>query len=177
VRLFFALEPPADLAIQISDWRDRQLAAPGRPVPPGNFHITLAFLGDATEQQLERLCLETDAMLSRRTFAGASLALNQVGYWHKPGICWLGPSTWPDSLVSLAGALGDRGTAAGLRRKRGDYSPHLTLYRGCQTPPPAPTCQPDFHWRYQYFQLLESRQGSQGVSYHPLAEWTLAMGD
>jgi 2'-5' RNA ligase len=173
MRLFFALEPPTELAIKISDWRDQHLRQIGRPVPAANFHITLAFLGELGEQQLERLCQETDELLQRREFSGASLVLNQLGYWHKPGICWLGPENWPSSLTKLARGLEERGTALGCKRKRSQYQAHLTLSRGCQTPPPAPATVPEFLWDYQRFCLMESHQGRQGVSYQPIAEWTL----
>ena len=36
---------------------------------------------------------------------------------------------------------------------------------------PAPAIAPAFNMEYQYCTLYESRQGRNGVSYHPLAEW------
>lgn len=177
MRLFFALEPPGALAVQLADWRDQQLPALGRPVPAGNFHITLAFLGNISEKNLERLCLETDELLSRRAFEAGKLQLDQLGYWHKSGIFWLGPSTYPPTLKNLASALESRGAAVGARRKRGHYSPHVTLFRGCQQPPHAPTQEPHFSWPYNSFTLLESRVSDHGVSYHPLAEWKLPSTD
>ncbi|MEH6585587.1 MAG: RNA 2',3'-cyclic phosphodiesterase [Halioglobus sp.] len=174
MRVFFALEPPGALAIQLADWRDKQLPALGRPVPPGNFHITLAFLGNISEQELERLCLETDELLSRRTLEAGTVQLNQLGYWHKNGIFWLGPCAYPPTLKNLASALESRGVAVGARRKRSRYSPHVTLFRGCHEPPPAPAQEPNFNWPYDSFTLLESRMSDHGVSYHPLAEWKLS---
>ena len=174
MRLFFALEPPGELAIQIADWRDKQLPALGRPVPAGNFHITLAFLGNISELKLERLCLETDELLSRRPLEAGTVQLNQPGYWHKPGIFWLGPSASPPGLKELASALQSRGVAVGARRGRSHYSPHVTLFRGCQQPPPAPAQDPKFNWPYESFTLLESKMSDHGVSYHPLAEWQLS---
>jgi len=173
MRLFFALEPPGELAIQIADWRDKQLPALGRPVPAGNFHITLAFLGNISELKLERLCLETDELLSRRTLKAGTVQLNQLGYWHKTGIFWLGTSAYPPTLKRLASALESRGVAVGARRKRSHYSPHVTLFRGCQEPPPASAQEPNFNWSYDSFTLLESRMSDHGVSYRPLAEWKL----
>ena len=174
MRLFFALEPPGALAIQLADWRDKQLPAVGRPVTAGNFHITLAFLGNISEQKLERLCLETDELLSRGTLEAGTVQLDQLGYWHKTGIFWLGPSAYPPTLEKLASALQSRGVAVGARRKRSHYSPHITLFRGCQEPPPAPAQDPNFNWSYDSFTLFESRMSGRGVSYHPLAEWKLS---
>ena len=44
LRLFFALPCPPEQATAICRWRDEQ-ALQGRPVPPQNLHLTLAFLG------------------------------------------------------------------------------------------------------------------------------------
>ena len=174
MRLFFALEIPGELALQIADWRQRQLPAAGREVPPANFHITLAFLGNVEEQRLEQLCAQTDQLLQRQGHAPGQLHLNQVGYWPRPGIYWLGPSDWPMQLDQLASALAKRGNTIGARHKRSNYRPHLTLFRGCQDAPPAPTLPADFQFEYKAFVLMESRQGRQGVSYNPVAEWLLA---
>ena len=173
MRLFFALELPGKLAMQIDDWRQRQLPPAGRPVPAANFHITLAFIGELSERRLEQLCLETDTLLKQHQFVGDELMLDQVGYWPKPGILWLGPKRWSASLNTLAGALATRGNAVGSKRKRGDYRPHLTLCRGCQDPPAAPAHMGNFGFSYSGFTLLESRSGRQGVSYSSVAEWQL----
>ncbi|RLQ21986.1 RNA 2',3'-cyclic phosphodiesterase [Seongchinamella sediminis] len=171
MRLFFALELPGELAIQIADWRQRQLPALGRPVPPANFHITLAFLGELGEKQLEQLCLATDELVAQGRFEAGEIILDQVGYWPKPGIYWLGPKHWPDSLGQLADTLARRGNALGAKRKRGQFRPHLTLFRGCQAPPPAAAELGDFPLPYHGFTLLESRAGRNGVRYSPVARW------
>ncbi|TDG14830.1 RNA 2',3'-cyclic phosphodiesterase [Seongchinamella unica] len=174
MRLFFALELPGNLALKIADWRQRQLPVLGRPVPPANFHITLAFLGEMREPQLEQLCAQTDELLERRTFTSAEIHLDQVGYWPRPGIYWLGPQRWPETLDELAGALSTRGNAVGARRKRGDFRPHLTLFRGCEEAPPAPTAGCSFGLPYRGFSLMESRNGRQGVSYNSIARWNFS---
>ena len=51
MRVFFGLELDASTTLAIADWRDRQLACAGRPVPPANFHITLAFIGELPESR------------------------------------------------------------------------------------------------------------------------------
>ena len=171
MRLFFALELPGALALEIADWRQRQLPALGRPVPPANFHITLAFLGELGESQLEQLCLATDDLLQQHPFEAGKIILDQVGYWPKPGIYWLGPTRWPESLTLLAGKLAGKGTAVGAKRRRGHFRPHVTLFRGCDAPPPAPSGGCNFSLPYEGFSLMESRPGRQGVSYSHLCQW------
>jgi 2'-5' RNA ligase len=173
MRVFFGLELDCKTTLQIADWRDRQLRATGRPVPAANFHITLAFVGEIRESDLERLCLSVDQWLARSPAPGAELELNQTGYWHNTGIYWLGPSEWPQGLSLLAEKLRNLSTAAGGRRDRNTFQPHITLFRRCDASPPAPAVIPDLNLAYQHFALFESRQGRHGVSYHVIQDWDL----
>ncbi|TGD72056.1 RNA 2',3'-cyclic phosphodiesterase [Mangrovimicrobium sediminis] len=173
MRLFFALEVPADLALGIADWRARALPLAGREVPAANFHITLAFIGELAEAALDTLCREVDAQIAARPAAAGQLQLDQVGYWPRPGIFWLGPQTWPDTLGGLAHKLGGLGARHGSERRRDRFQPHVTLFRHCTTPPPAPTELPQFALPYREFLLMESRQGRHGVRYAPVAGWSL----
>ena len=173
MRAFFGLEIEAATALQIAEWRDRQLIVDGRPVPPANFHITLAFIGELAESSLERLCRSVDEWLERDGIQGADLDLQAIGYWQKPGIYWLGPQTWPQQLSQLATKLAGLAARVGGKRDRSPYQPHITLFRGCNTAPPAPVAVPPISLPYRQFALLESRQGKSGVSYHPLHHWDL----
>jgi 2'-5' RNA ligase len=170
MRVFFGLETPPDTALSISAWRDSQLPVLGRPVAVDNFHITLAFLGEADGRTLERLCLSVDAWPAA---AAGTLALDQVGYWPRPGIYWLGPTRWPPALDNLALRLRGLGRQGAGKRDRDRFRPHITLFRRCQQPPPAPTLPPRFQFDYDRLVLFESRQGRRGVSYSPLAQWSL----
>lgn len=173
MRLFFGLELDEHTTRQVADWRDRQFALSARTVPPANFHITLAFVGELPAVALERLCLSVDDWLQHSPVAGARLTLDQIGYWHKPGIYWLGPRTWPPQLDTLARKLAGLASAAGGKRDKRGFQPHITLFRRCADAPPAPAVDPHIALDYQHFTLFESRQGKRGVSYHPLQEWNL----
>jgi 2'-5' RNA ligase len=173
MRVFFGLELDATTAVQVADWRDRQLACAGRSVPPSNFHITLAFIGPLSDSAIARLCLAVDEWLTRSTVTGTTLHLDRTGYWHKPGIYWLGPTTWPEHLARLAQKLNSLAGAVGAKRDRNPFLPHITLYRGCNAAPPAPPLAPAIDMTYRHCALFESRQGKQGVSYHVLQDWGL----
>ncbi len=176
MRVFFGLETEPASALAIGDWRDRQLHAGGRPVPPANFHITLAFVGEIGERALESLCDSADAWLDNAPCAAGCLRLDTAGYWPRPGIYWLGPATWPHTLGAAAQKLRHLATAAGARRDRNPFRPHVTLFRNCDQPPPAPAREPGIDFAYDRITLFESRRGRQGVGYHPLADWPLAGG-
>lgn len=173
MRLFFGIGLPGDTALKVADWRDRQFPPLGRPVPVGNFHITLAFIGELPQRSLEGLCEDVERRLEQHPLRGGQMRLDQTGYWPRPGICWLGPSTCPTELKALATLLKNTAVAAGGRRERRRYQPHITLFRSCESPPPAPTVPADFRLAWDSFALYESRQGRQGVHYQAVAEWRL----
>ena len=175
MRTFFGLEMPGDVTVKIADWRDRQFGpGTGRPVPPANFHITLAFIGELAPGQLERLCERVDAEMARNPLQGGLVELDITGYWPKPGVYWLGADAWSAPLSSLAQKLRHLATGAGARRDRKPFLPHVTLFRNCSAAPTAPAQPPAFRANYFHFTLFESRQGKARVSYHPLQQWELS---
>ena len=58
MRLFFGLKPDPQTVVNIADWRAKTLPPLERPVPMGNLHITLVFLGQVSHKQMEELCDE-----------------------------------------------------------------------------------------------------------------------
>ena len=178
MRTFFALDLTPAAKLEIATWRERsfrELATGGmaRPVHPGNFHITLAFVGDVTEQKLERLCDSVEQWLARESPAGAVLVFDELGYWQRQGILWLGLKQCPAQLSRLANRLKGLGTRVGGKRDNKAFQPHITLFRRCQSAPPPPLEAPEFSLDYGHFALFESRQGKRGVSYHALQHWQL----
>lgn len=174
MRVFFGLELDTATALRVAGWRDRQLACNGRAVPPANFHITLAFVGPLRDPAIARLCSAVDEWLERGDLHGATLLLDCTGYWPKPEIYWLGPSTWPEALTRLARKLRTLASAVGSKLDRNPFHPHITLFRHCSDVPPAPAMAPSIDLPYRHFALFESRQGKHGVSYHVLQEWQLS---
>jgi 2'-5' RNA ligase len=173
MRLFFGLEPDPATALQISDWRDRQFPGFARPVPPANFHITLAYLGEIQSREVERLCEKVDQIFTSPAAAGL-LQLDRTGYWPRPGIYWLGPSQWPSSIDVLSKRLGNTGAGGPSSKSHSRFIPHISLFRACKSAPPAAAVEPDFKFRFDHITLFESRQGRSGVSYEPLEHWELS---
>ncbi len=175
MRVFFALDPEDFTRRAIDDWRAGE-ALVGRPVPAANFHLTLAFIGDLANAELERLCQRVDRLCEEADFAAVDTVLDTTGYWARPGIWWLGPSDTPNTVTALAERLRGIGSRYGGRADRKPFQAHLTLSRHCELPPPAPLVAPNFTLQCLDFSLFESRQGRGGVSYHPLATWSLGVG-
>ncbi|MBJ7354405.1 MAG: RNA 2',3'-cyclic phosphodiesterase [Thermoleophilaceae bacterium] len=61
-RLFIAVDPPVDLAQRLAEWAGRELSGVPhvRLIPPEDIHLTLAFLGERTADEI---ALITEAML------------------------------------------------------------------------------------------------------------------
>jgi len=173
VRLFFGFDLPGDSKTALAEWRDRFVVADGRPVPPANFHITLAFLGDIEKRFVERLCDSVDARLDTLASEPQSLLLDRPGYWPAPGIFWIGTSSDTARVSMIARKLGSLGQEFGARRDRRTYVPHVTLLRRCVAPPPAPLAEPRIALSLDEFTLFESRPGRNAVAYEPLSTWRL----
>lgn len=174
MRVFFGIEPDPETRLAIADWRDRYGLAAGRPVPPANFHITLAFIGDVSARQLEMLCDKVDNYQQDNAFSVGELMLDLVGYWPAPAIYWMGTSRPPQQLTGLAEKLQHLGGLVGARLKKKTFTPHVTLFRQCSEPPPAPVVYPKIRLAYAHFTLFESKSGREGPLYQPQAEWDLS---
>lgn len=173
MRVFFGIEPDPKTRQDIADWRDRYGVADGRPVAPANFHVTLAFIGDVSTRQLETLCDAVDARQDGEAFASGSIELDLVGFWPGPDIYWIGASQAPPPLGDLARNLQHIGGRVGARLKRSAFTPHVTLYRNCSSPPPAPVVAPAIRMDYDQLILFESQPGRKHVRYQSVAQWAL----
>lgn len=165
-RLFLALLPDAALHQQLVKLRD-ELAVNGAPVAPGNLHLTLVFLGttDAgTRLDIERACDNVRA-------AAFTLTLDQIGYWPKPRIVWLGSTATPPELNALVAELNAIAARSGFSVDTRPYAPHITLARKARALK-ARAAGP-LVWKARSFSLMESQSTPQGVRYVELRRWEL----
>ncbi len=170
MRAFFGISPEPQTKLAIQAWRDKSLPAFNAPVPAANFHITLAFLGQITDRQLD---LISNQIEEHPPWSEFSICLDQVGYWPKPKAFWLGCSDAHPAHLTLAVQLHKLARKAGLPLPKQEYVAHLTLARKCSENPPAPLIAPDFSWQAQQFHLFESVSSSHGVAYHIRHSWPL----
>ncbi len=168
-RLFFALTLSAKQKLELEYWRDQNFPLWPKAVPAANFHITLAFLGQQ-EMQLQQKLLE-DA----RDIKGASfeLTMNQLGFFSKPSILWLGPTQIPSELLQLVEKLNLLARKYSIAIPQQVYRPHITLIRDIKTPPPAPVIPIELKLKCNSFSLFCSRSTDQGVRYLEIDSWPL----
>ena len=174
-RLFFALWPDEAERQQLKQcqqlkcFSDSLQDHPGsRAVFPGNFHITLAFLGNVNANQ--RACAEqvaNDIQCSPFEFI-----INNADYWRKPRILWVGPNEMPEGLVALATELRDGAIECGVQMDMRPYNAHVTLMRKIARLPEGLAIRP-FPWIARSFVLIESTSRPEGVRYEVIREWPL----
>ncbi|HHV8044880.1 TPA: 2'-5' RNA ligase family protein [Salmonella enterica] len=144
-RLFFAIDLPDDARTQIIAWRAAHFASEdGRPVAAANLHLTLAFLGDISNDKQRAL---------------AQLA----GRIRQP----------PRGLLQLANMLRAQAARSGCYQSPQPFHPHITLLRDAShtvaIPPPG-FC---WSFPVTSFALYASSYGQGRTRYAELQRWTL----
>lgn len=129
-------------------------------------HLTMAFLGDVPNDTIAALCeIGTACAAAAAPF---DLVLDQLGYWPRKRIVWVGPSAVPLPLVQLANDLSGRlGEAVHDRR----FNPHVTLVRKAGAVPGLPP--PMLAWRVDALCLVRSLTESSGARYATVGKWPL----
>ena len=169
LRVFFALWPSDDTRT----WIDQtagvlQLEGAARRVPVYNLHLTLHFIGNIFNHELDCLRDQARRVQSERF----SLTLDCFGLFRKPRVAWLGCRNTPDGLAKLHVKLGTELGACGFQPEARAYSPHVTLVRKTLRDPGEVEVEPRT-WQVEKFVLIESRSVGNGVKYEVLETYPL----
>lgn len=167
-RLFFALVPPAAVRQEVARTQAR-LNGNGRPVPPPNFHVTLAFLGLQEAAVLPRVCALADTL----RFEPCRVIVDQVGAFPRAGVLWLGVSSPPAALTRFQQDLMDALQSEGIGHDPKPWTFHLTLYRRLRKPFPTLSSLA-IEWPLDGFDLVESAAARKGVEYRSIGHWRAA---
>jgi 2'-5' RNA ligase len=125
MRLFLAIEMPDRVAVALEGLQ-RGLPEVARRVDAGAFHLTLAFLGDASETMAEELDLALDGM--RMPLPEISLAGLGVFGSRAPRAIWIGAGP-EGALRALQTRLAGKARGAGFDLPHRRFVPHVTLAR------------------------------------------------
>ena len=151
----------------------RQLTVPSgaKRVPPDNLHLTLAFIG--SQKAEVQACLEQQAeAIDLPLF---TLTFDQLGFFAKPQVVWLGDKNPPQSLLQLAQALKQAQLRCGLEPETRPFQTHLTLLRKVRHPP-APFQPEPISWPVKEFVLVASETLPEGAQYRILRRFSLHAG-
>ncbi len=139
VRLFLALELPADVNAELARWGKEHLSCV-RPVT--SFHITLAFLGSQPRRALEPII----AVLRRESATTESFVLEPVRYRETRSVGMLVLADPSGRATALAERVQNGLEQLGVyERERRPWLPHVTVLRFRERPrlsPPLPELRP-----------------------------------
>jgi 2'-5' RNA ligase len=172
MRLFVALDLPADARAGLAAWADAAAPAAVRRVPEANLHVTLAFLGARSEPDAGA--------------AGALLAelARPLGPLRSAGALWLPPRRPGVLAVALHGAqdlsslradlVAGLESAIGFEAERRPFRPHVTVGRVRRGTPvdtrrALDPAAPELAFAPAALTLYRSHTGAGGARYEPLA--------
>lgn len=170
-RLFFALWP--DDATRDALRRATRSAVRhcgGKPVAPGNYHVTLAFLGNVPDERCDGLIAAAGAI----EFPPLLLTLDRLGHFEAAQVLWLGPSQPPESLHQFVSGLSRALHGLGLVPDPRTFHPHLTLARKVHFPPEVRPPRA-VEWPVAGFCLVESETDPGGARYRVVAQFPSAV--
>jgi 2'-5' RNA ligase len=140
LRLFLGYVLPDDAVAALAEWQARELR--GRIVPPGNLHVTLAFLGSRPAGELPAVVGVLEA--AAREACVPSFELVRYRETRNAGMLELGDRT--GCAGQLAGRLHEQLAALGIYRPEArPWLPHVTVVRYRDRPrlhPPLPELEP-----------------------------------
>lgn len=115
------------LSLQVKAWKER--FSFNKWVHPQDFHITLAFLGHATAQQIQDLEARIpSALAGLEPFQLQLSALGTFGKQDSPRILWVGVERSTE-LDRLQQAVGTACEQIGFQLDKRAFKPHITVAR------------------------------------------------
>lgn len=172
LRLFFALWPmERSRAALWAAARPAMSQVEGEAVPPGNLHVTLAFLGTVPGQTFAQLV----QLGGQGPWPTVELGFTRIEYWVKPKVLVALATEVPPAGQAIVDRLWASLEALGFARELRPWRPHLTLVRRVRRPPPdglvmTAAAGDGSAWRLA---LVESSTHPDGPRYRPLADWAL----
>lgn len=176
IRYFVALPLPPEICLAVADWRDT-LDLPGRPVPPGKFHMTLRFVGPVDRVGQERIMGALDIADLGPSFPYRIGGLGTFPRPRKATVAWAGLEGDGGRLSALASVVDEAVASAGFGREERPFRAHLTLarirpprdLRALIARPPA-----GIPARAADVVFYRSRTEGRRTTYHPLERFPLA---
>jgi len=151
-RLFFALWPDDKLREQLDDvTRPLRELCDGRAVPPDNYHITLEFLGNVSDELIDAVVEAAGTV----NFAPFAFSLDRWGCFSGPQVAWYGPSSYPPALGNLVRDLRQALEPCVTLSPERLYTPHVTAIRKQVQLPELPAPR-KLVWNAHEFVLVES---------------------
>ncbi|MCK8817767.1 RNA 2',3'-cyclic phosphodiesterase [Natroniella sulfidigena] len=132
MRVFIALELARNVQQKLEKTTNmlRDCSQQVNWVKPFNFHLTLKFLGEIREEQLEEIEEELTGL--KEVKEPFKILLDGLGAFPNleyPKVIWVGIEEGREQLVRLQEEIEDRLADLGFEREQREYTPHVTLGR------------------------------------------------
>jgi len=133
LRLFLAVDLPLALLQSVASGVEKLKKSVGRRLrfrwlAAENIHITLKFLGEVEERQLDQF----SSCCAAIEWSGFLLKLGGSGYFPsvtRPRVFWQGFTAGIDGMCGLLARVDPCAAGIGVRKDFRPYTPHLTLAR------------------------------------------------
>ena len=175
-RLFFALQPPGEVSAALIEAASPLIAElNSQPVPSGNLHATLCFIGAVEPGKVDPLRAVAATVRGR----ACEIHFDALEYWEKPQVLCAIPSRGESPEANaLSEALRNALVTAGFTPDIKPMRAHLTLARKIRAVDAEKISwprnfSPGFVVRCEKFVLMESSRGEQGSIYSVLESWPL----
>jgi 2'-5' RNA ligase len=164
VRLFFALWPDGEVVAQLAGVAANLALDNSARVPPSNFHLTLAFVGEVPRSRLAAL-REIGEAQRAPCFTSQ---IDAIEYWRESRVVVARAQQLPAAMLRLWMNLHkDLGLSCGT-----PFLPHVTLARKV-TQAPVPQVMSAFLWHATSFSLILSETGRIASAYTVVDTWPL----
>lgn len=132
MRLFIAIDLPGDIRNALGEVQRqlRPLTDKTRWVAPESIHITLKFLGEVADKQVD----DIDASLTGLSWKHFTINVRGVGFFpgtRSPRVFWAGMEA--PTMQGLTEQLDSRLEQLGFEKEKRAFRPHITLARARDT--------------------------------------------
>lgn len=182
MRLFFALELPSDIQAALGRLKPNDDNRDYRWVDPALLHLTLAFLGEQSEDKLPLLLqIASDAAVASRAGTLRLGTAGSFGSRRAPRVLWVDLDGDLEALIGLQGRVSDGLQRAGFPVEERPFAPHITLARRRETahggPPrdwPPPVSPASFP--LDALTLMQSHLSPRGPTYMLVSKFRIGSG-
>jgi RNA 2',3'-cyclic 3'-phosphodiesterase len=179
IRTFVAVFPPPEVREALFQAaRDLQASRDFRLVGQEKIHLTLKFLGDVAEDDLDSVKQALKPMRENHDpFEASTSPFGAFPTEKKARILWAGIEEGQEHLRAMAEEVDNLLEPAGFERENRPYVPHLTLGRARTrrtTLDTTETSPPAVRFTVSGVDLVESAPGKNGVTYSILATYPFA---
>ena len=165
-RLFFALWPDDRQRDRLRDIiSPMSKSIEGTLAYRGNWHVTLAFVGEFPEEKIPELQLAA----SKIVVEPFRLRFDRVEFWPRQKLACLIGASVPPELERLVGSVNDVLGAFGIEPEEFTYRPHVTVATRARQFETQRLAQPAVS-EWSGFELIESISQPGSVTYRPVKQ-------